>query len=84
MAGNAAGPEGQLFRIGVLGIAAHLAGAVLHPIGVPPLFGMLVMGIVLRNTRSVELTGPYEILAADIRYRNLQTSRGTGPFGIDL
>jgi Kef-type K+ transport system membrane component KefB len=67
MAGTAAGPEGQLFKIGVLGIASHLAGALLHPIGVPPLLGMMIMGIVLRNTRTVELTGPYEILAADIR-----------------
>jgi Kef-type K+ transport system membrane component KefB len=84
MAGNAAGPEGQLFRIGVLGIAAHLAGAILQPLGVPPLVGMLVMGIVLRNTRSVELTGPYKILAADVRYRTLSASRGTGPFGTDF
>jgi hypothetical protein len=71
MAGYAAGPEGQLFKIGVLGIASHLAGAILQPIGVPPLLGMLVMGIVLRNTRSVELVGPYEILAADVRYTTL-------------
>jgi hypothetical protein len=28
------------------------------------------MGIVLRNTRSVEIKGPYLVLAADLRFVN--------------
>jgi hypothetical protein len=66
--GHAAGPDGQLFRIGVLGVAAYLAGFVVHTIGLPPLLGMLLVGIVLRNTRTVVLSGRYLLLAADLRF----------------
>lgn len=71
MVGNAAGPSGQLFRIGVLGVAAYLAGSVVHTIGLPPLLGMLLMGTVLRNTRSVVISGRYLALAADLRLVHL-------------
>jgi Kef-type K+ transport system membrane component KefB len=70
IAGKEAGLDGQLFKIGLLGIAAYLAGALVQSIGLPPLLGMLVMGIVLRNTRSVEIKGPYLVLAADLRFVN--------------
>jgi Kef-type K+ transport system membrane component KefB len=69
--GHAAGPDGQLFRIGVLGVAAYLAGFVVHTIGLPPLLGMLLVGIVLRNTRTVVLSGRYLLLAADLRFVHL-------------
>ena len=68
IAGKQAGPDGQLFRIGVLGISAYLAGALVQSIGLPPLLGMLIMGVVLRNTRSVEIKGPYLVLTADLRF----------------
>ena len=68
IAGKEAGPDGQLFRIGVLGIAAYLAGVLVQSIGLPPLLGMLITGIVLRNTRSVEIKGPYLVFTADIRF----------------
>jgi hypothetical protein len=68
IAGPEAGPDGQLFKIGVLGIAAYLAGALVQSIGLPPLLGMLITGIVLKNTRSVEIKGPYLVLAADVRF----------------
>jgi Kef-type K+ transport system membrane component KefB len=68
IAGKEAGPDGQLFRIGVLGISAYLAGVAVQTIGLPPLLGMLIMGIVLRNTGSVEIKGPYLVLTADIRF----------------
>jgi predicted Kef-type K+ transport protein len=68
MVGGAAGPDGQLFRIAVLGVAAYLAGCVAQSIGLPPLLGMLLMGTALRNTRSVVLSGRYLVLAADLRF----------------
>lgn len=67
IAGKEAGPDGQLFKIGVLGVAAYLAGALVQSIRLPPLLGMLLMGIILRNTRAVEITGPYLVVAADLR-----------------
>lgn len=68
IAGKEAAPDGQLFRIGVLGIAAYLAGAIVQSIGLPPLLGMLIMGIVLRNTRYLEIKDPYLVLTADLRF----------------
>jgi hypothetical protein len=68
IAGKEAGPDGQLFRIGVLFISAYLAGALVQYIGLPPLLGMPIMDIVLRNTRSVEIKEPYLVLTADLRF----------------
>ncbi|PSN30829.1 hypothetical protein C0J52_17334 [Blattella germanica] len=62
-----AGIDGQLFRIGVLCVAAHLAGWLIHLIGLPPLLGMLLMGILLRNVGFVELTGKWLSLAGNLR-----------------
>jgi Kef-type K+ transport system membrane component KefB len=71
MVGEEVGVTGQLFRIGALGVASYLAGCVVRSIGLPPLLGMLLMGIVLRNTRSVVLSDRYLVVAADIRFVHL-------------
>ena len=75
---EAAGTDGQLFRIGVLGISAYLAGVLVQAIGLPPLLGMLIMGIVLRNTGSVKIKGPYLVLTADIRFVHWSTCHSPG------
>ena len=67
MVGTAVAPKGQLFKIGVLGVAAYLCGCAVSLIGVPSLLGMLITGVLLRNLGYVELTGHYLDLAADLR-----------------
>ncbi|KAJ9595671.1 hypothetical protein L9F63_013137 [Diploptera punctata] len=67
MMGTAAGPEGQLFKIGVLAVAAYLCGCIVNFFTLPSLLGMLLMGVLLRNIGFIELTGHYLDVAADLR-----------------
>ncbi|XP_069702876.1 sodium/hydrogen exchanger 9B2-like isoform X3 [Periplaneta americana] len=65
--GPMAGPDGQLFRIGLLGVVAHLVGFAVGLTGLPPLLGMMVAGVILRNVDVVVVTGPYLDVASAIR-----------------
>ncbi|XP_069677276.1 sodium/hydrogen exchanger 9B2-like isoform X2 [Periplaneta americana] len=67
MAGGVAGPEGQLFRIGFLCVLAYLAGWIVHFTTLPPLLGMLLVGIALRNIGFIALTGPYVRVSSILR-----------------
>ncbi|XP_069677232.1 sodium/hydrogen exchanger 9B2-like isoform X3 [Periplaneta americana] len=65
--GSDAGPGGQLFRMGVLFVVAHLAGCALRPSGLPPLLGMLLVGILLRNVGFLQLSDHFVPVAANLR-----------------
>ncbi|PSN36209.1 hypothetical protein C0J52_07302 [Blattella germanica] len=67
MIGELAGPEGQLIRIACVCIFAHIAGWFVHFTPLPPLLGMLLVGLTLRNVGFVQLTGPYVRLASILR-----------------
>ncbi|XP_069677271.1 sodium/hydrogen exchanger 9B2-like [Periplaneta americana] len=67
VARDEAGPGGQLFPIGALGVAAYLIGGVVQLAGLPSLLGMLLTGVALRNVGFVVLHGQYLVLAACLR-----------------
>jgi Kef-type K+ transport system membrane component KefB len=67
--GPMAGPEGELFQIGVLAVTACLIGWLVSFIGLPSLLGMMLAGIALRNAGFVVLTGGYLEVAAALRYQ---------------
>ncbi|KAJ4436260.1 hypothetical protein ANN_18891, partial [Periplaneta americana] len=69
VARDEAGPGGQLFPIGALGVAAYLIGGVVQLAGLPSLLGMLLTGVALRNVGFVVLHGQYLVLAACLRDR---------------
>ncbi|XP_069678720.1 sodium/hydrogen exchanger 9B2-like [Periplaneta americana] len=60
-------PDGQLFELAVLSIAAYIAGHLISFAKLPPLLGMLAMGIILRNVGFVEFTGQYDMLQGKLR-----------------
>ncbi|PSN36208.1 Sodium/hydrogen exchanger 9B2 [Blattella germanica] len=78
-----AGPKGQLFKIGVLGIASHMAGWLIGFTGLPPLLGMLVMGILLRNIGFVQLHDEFQDVAADLRQMALSIILIRAGMGLD-
>lgn len=52
-------PGGQLLSLLTLIVSAHIAGVIVHQLGMPPLLGMLLAGIVLRNIKFFQVTGTY-------------------------
>lgn len=52
-------PGGQLLSLLTLIVSAHIAGVITNHLGLPPLLGMLVAGIVLRNIKFFEVSGTY-------------------------
>lgn len=51
----------------VLFISAKIVGVLVSYIRIPPMVGMLLMGVLLRNIHFIHLTGPYVKLAAILR-----------------
>nr|CAD7446952.1 unnamed protein product [Timema bartmani] len=71
--GNTASPGGQLFNLYVLYVTAILAGYVAHWCKLPPMVGMLLMGILLRNIGFLTVGGNYLRLVTFLRRIALMT-----------
>lgn len=67
VAGSGFMPGSQLFSLAVLFILAYIAGEVVKLIKLPPLLGMLLMGILLRNVGFVHISGVYMEVTASLR-----------------
>uniref|UniRef100_A0A8D8QW68 Mitochondrial sodium/hydrogen exchanger 9B2 n=1 Tax=Cacopsylla melanoneura TaxID=428564 RepID=A0A8D8QW68_9HEMI len=52
-------PGGQLLSLLTLIVSAHIAGLIVEQLGLPPLLGMLLTGIILRNIHFFEVSGTY-------------------------
>ncbi|KAJ9599129.1 hypothetical protein L9F63_010397 [Diploptera punctata] len=65
--GDIAGPQGQLFQIGFLGVTAYIAGYITLLMKLPALLGMLLMGLLLRNINFVVFTGPFLHVTSTLR-----------------
>lgn len=52
-------PGGQLLSLLTLIVSAHIAGIIVSFVNLPPLLGMLITGIVLRNLKFFEVSGTY-------------------------
>ncbi|XP_069677281.1 sodium/hydrogen exchanger 9B2-like isoform X2 [Periplaneta americana] len=81
--GTMAGPQGQMFKIGFLGVASHFAGWLISFVGLPPLLGMLLMGILLRNVEFIILSGHFMEVAADLRQMSLAIILIRAGLGLD-
>nr|CAD7260473.1 unnamed protein product [Timema shepardi] len=71
--GNTASPGGQLFNLYVLYVTAILAGYVAHWCKLPPMVGMLLMGVLLRNIGFLAVGGNYLRLVTFLRRIALMT-----------
>ncbi|KDR23967.1 Mitochondrial sodium/hydrogen exchanger NHA2 [Zootermopsis nevadensis] len=60
-------PQGKVFALATLFVLAYLAGWLISLIHLPPLLGMLVMGILLRNIGFFHMTGPYATAVSTLR-----------------
>ncbi|PSN37316.1 Sodium/hydrogen exchanger 9B2 [Blattella germanica] len=60
-------PHGQLFILAVLSISAYIAGYFISFIKLPPLMGMLLMGLLLRYVGFVKFEGQYLTLEGILR-----------------
>ncbi|KAF6215470.1 hypothetical protein GE061_010224 [Apolygus lucorum] len=65
--GPDAAPGGQLFDIAALCIAANFGGWIFRMITLPPLVGMLAVGILFQNVGLVNIHGPYMKLTSVLR-----------------
>lgn len=67
--GNTAAPGGQLFMLAAITIAAHFGGWLMVKITtLPPLIGMLIVGIVLKNVGFVNFDEDYLHVTSYIRW----------------
>lgn len=55
--GESALPGGNIFSLFVLFVAAEAAGRAVAPFSLPPLLGMLVVGILLKSVPGLDLVG---------------------------
>lgn len=60
-------PGSQLFSLATLFVLAFIAGEAIKLIKLPPLLGMLLMGIFLRNIGFIHLSGTYLEVTASLR-----------------
>jgi Kef-type K+ transport system membrane component KefB len=60
-------PQGKVFALATLFILAYFAGWLISLIHLPPLLGMLVAGILLRNIGFFHMTGPYAAAVSTLR-----------------
>ncbi|KAI5704273.1 hypothetical protein M8J75_003579 [Diaphorina citri] len=60
-------PGGQLLKLLTLIVSAHIAGIIVSHVNLPPLLGMLVTGIVLRNIKFFEVSGTYREIVVTTR-----------------
>ncbi|XP_046961854.1 sodium/hydrogen exchanger 9B2-like isoform X2 [Vanessa cardui] len=66
--GDTAAPGGQLFMLAVLTIAAHFGGWLIMKVTtLPPLIGMLIVGIIMKNIGFVNFDDDYQHVASYIR-----------------
>jgi Kef-type K+ transport system membrane component KefB len=61
-------PQSKVFALATLFILAYLAGWLLSLIHLPPLLGMLVTGILLRNSGFFHMTDSYVTAVSILRY----------------
>lgn len=67
--GETAAPGGQLFMMAVLTIAAHFGGwLVVKVTSLPPLVGMLIVGIIMKNIGFVNFNSDFQHVNSYIRY----------------
>jgi len=57
-----------VFALATLFTLAYLAGWLVSLIHLPPLLGMLMIGILLRNTGFFHMTGGYVTAVSTLRY----------------
>lgn len=62
-----AGPNSQIFQLAVLFISGKVLGVIVGYARIPPMLGMLAMGVLLRNVGFLNLTGSYVKFAAILR-----------------
>lgn len=60
-------PGGQLFQLIVLTVASYFCGWLISLLYIPPLLGMLLCGIALRNIGFYDVSGVYEEVVSTIR-----------------
>ncbi|CAH1388367.1 unnamed protein product [Nezara viridula] len=65
--GQDSAPGGQLFDIAVLCICGHVGGWVFRMVALPPLVGMLLVGILFRNVGFIEIHEPYNEVVSVLR-----------------
>ncbi|KDR15092.1 sodium/hydrogen exchanger 9B2 [Zootermopsis nevadensis] len=65
--GKTAAPEGQLFGLAVLCIAAHFGGWLMSLTTLPALIGMLMVGILFQNVGLVHIEGEYNEVVTVLR-----------------
>ncbi|XP_067006986.2 sodium/hydrogen exchanger 9B2 [Anabrus simplex] len=67
VASPSAAPGGQMFTLMLLCGTAHLAGRIVELAALPPLFGMMLAGVVLKNTGLANFEANYQYVAAVLR-----------------
>ncbi|XP_073987063.1 na[+]/H[+] hydrogen antiporter 1 isoform X2 [Rhodnius prolixus] len=65
--GEDAAPGGQLFDIALLCIAAHFGGWLFSVVTMPPLVGMLMVGITFQNVGLINVHGEYNEVVSVLR-----------------
>ena len=73
--GDLAAPNGQLFKLGFLAVAAYISGFLTKKIKLPGLLGMMLMGLLLRNINFVVFSGPFLRVTSTLRSVEMQLSR---------
>lgn len=64
---TAAPPGGKLFQLILLCICAHLGGWIMSLTTLPALLGMLIMGMVLQNTKIVNIDESFNVINSHLR-----------------
>ncbi|XP_018328727.1 sodium/hydrogen exchanger 9B2-like isoform X4 [Agrilus planipennis] len=62
------GPSSQLFKLIVLFICAKISGCIVSLFGLPPMVGMLLMGVLFRNVEYLEVIPPYTTFTSVLRF----------------
>lgn len=62
-------PKGQFFCLAILSLSSYVAGSLLERFTpVPPLLGMLLIGLLYRNVGIVQILGQYTHISTALRY----------------
>lgn len=61
------GIKSQIFQLSVLFISSKVAGCIIGLIKLPPMIGMLLMGVLLKNVGFINITGDYTKFTAILR-----------------
>lgn len=60
-------PQSNLFILVSLFVLAYIAGYLISLVKLPPLLGMLIVGIIFRNVNIFNMQGPYKMVVANLR-----------------